>query len=108
MSSFTQAATVSNGVYTSQFNAYDKMELKITDNYGIEYNTDEVRRYNFALGTLFFPEDIVADPANGTVGTVTIDTDGTVHIDGNVSKFTLTAIIPNGTRVSSAVEVRKN
>jgi hypothetical protein len=52
MSSFTQAATVSNGVYTSQFNAYDKMELKITDNYGIEYNTDEVRRYNFALGTL--------------------------------------------------------
>lgn len=108
VSSFTQSATVSGGVYTSQFNAYDMMDLKITDNYGIEYKTDEVRRYNFALGTIFIPEDIVADPANGTVGTVTIDTDGTVHINGNVSKFTLTAIISNGSRVSSSVEISKN
>jgi hypothetical protein len=106
-SSFTHTMTVSGGVYGAQFNAFDKMELKTMDNYGIEYKADEARLYNFALGIMFIPEDIVGDSSTGSVGTVTIDIDGTVHVNGNVTGFTLTALTANGSRASSSVSINK-
>ncbi|NHN34430.1 S-layer homology domain-containing protein [Paenibacillus agricola] len=103
-------ATVSGSVYggSGQFNAFDAMDLTVTDNYGIKYEDEEVAQYNFALGVVFFAGDIAADPAGGAVGTVSLDLDGTVHINGNVSSFTLTALLMNGTRAYTAIEVVKN
>ncbi|MDF2961715.1 MAG: S-layer protein [Paenibacillus sp.] len=107
-SAFYQYVTVTGGVYAGQFNAYESMDLLVTDNFGIEYEQDEIQSYNFALGTVFIPEDIAGDPAKGSEGTVTIDNDGTVHINGNVTSFTLTAILPNNQRASADIKVLKN
>ncbi|MCU6795520.1 S-layer homology domain-containing protein [Paenibacillus sp. WQ 127069] len=107
-SSYTHTATVTGGVYYGLFNAYDKMDLKITDNYGIEYEQNEAQNYNFALNTFFNPEDIVGNPSNGSVGTVTVDTAGNVLVTGNVTRFTLVAILPNGNRAYTDVTVRSN
>jgi hypothetical protein len=106
--SINQNVTVTSGVYSGQFNPYVQMDLKVTDNYGIEYEKEEIESYNFALATTFITENIVGDSTQGAVGTVTIDQDGTVHIIGNVTKFELTAILPNGNRAFSGVTVHKN
>ncbi|NOU98046.1 hypothetical protein GC093_33175 [Paenibacillus sp. LMG 31456] len=106
-SSFSQYVTVTNGVYSAQFNAFEKMDMIITDNYGSEYEGAEISPYKDALGIALIPQDIVGDPNSGAVGTVIIDTDGTVHVSGNVTQFTLTAITTTGTRVSADVTVLK-
>lgn len=107
-SSYTHTATVTDGVYYGLFNAYDKMDLKITDNYGIEYEQNEAQSYNFALNAFFNPEDIVGNPSKGSVGTVTVDTAGNVLVTGNVTRFTLVAILPNGNRAYTDVSVLSN
>jgi hypothetical protein len=107
-SSFNQFMSVTSGVYSSQFNAYEQMDLKVTDNYGTEYEQNAIRQYNFALGIVFNPQDVVGDANAGAVGTVTVDLDGTVHITGNVTRFTLAAILFNGNRVYSDIIVIKN
>ncbi|MFD0694472.1 S-layer homology domain-containing protein [Paenibacillus sp. GCM10027628] len=93
--------TVTGGVYS--FDAYDKMDLSITDNYGITYEKDEIQSYNFALGMLFTTNNIKGDPSKGAVGTVSIDPDGTVHATGNVTSFELTGVLPNGQQATSYV-----
>ncbi|WP_248926030.1 S-layer homology domain-containing protein [Paenibacillus hamazuiensis] len=106
--SFNQyVTTVTGNVYAGAFNAFEKMDLKAVDNYGNEYEQDEIQSYNFALGLMFLPEDIIGDTGSEPVGTVTIDTDGTVRVVGNVTRFTLTATTPEGKRVSSDVYVYK-
>ncbi|WP_240420171.1 S-layer homology domain-containing protein [Paenibacillus periandrae] len=107
-STYTHTATVTGGVYYGQFNAYDTMDLKIIDNYGIEYEKNEAQSYNFALNTLFNLEGIVGNPSNGNVGTVTVDTAGNVLVTGNVTRFTLVAILPNGNRAYTDVIIRSN
>ncbi|PZE21999.1 S-layer homology domain-containing protein [Paenibacillus xerothermodurans] len=107
-SSIEHSLTVTGGVYSSHFNAYEKMDLKITDNYGIEYEVNEIQQYNFALGTMFYAEDITGDPDAGSAGTVTVEADGAVHIRGNVNKFTLTALIPNGDKAYASVDVTRD
>ncbi|TDF95748.1 S-layer homology domain-containing protein [Paenibacillus piri] len=105
--SLVQALSVTNGVYSGQFNAFDMLDMKVTDNYGNEYEQDEVQRYNFALATTFIVNDILGDSSNGTVGTVTIDSDGTVHTTGNVTRFTITAVMPGGKQAAADVRVVK-
>ncbi|WP_028552710.1 S-layer homology domain-containing protein [Paenibacillus sp. UNC451MF] len=105
--SITAYATVTNGVYSSQFNAFEEMDLKVTDNYGTEYEQNEIAKYNFALNTYFITEDISGDPANGPVGTVAIDKSGNVQITGNVTKFTLIFSSFNDKRAYADVTVRK-
>ncbi|MFH5184324.1 S-layer homology domain-containing protein [Paenibacillus sp. TAB 01] len=102
-----QYMTVNGSVYSGLFDAYQAMDLLITDNYGIEYEQDEIQGYNFALTTILTPEDIVGDPNNGPVGTVTIDTSGIVHVDGNVTGFTLVAKLPNGKRAATDIHMRQ-
>ncbi|MBP1155692.1 MULTISPECIES: S-layer homology domain-containing protein [unclassified Paenibacillus] len=102
-----QRMTVTNNVYSAAFNAYSAMNLKVGDNYGIEYQKDEVQKYNFALAVLIIPEHIVGDPDHGAVGTVTIDPDGTVHVTGNVTQFDLTAYLPNNKSVSTEVQLQR-
>lgn len=105
--SITAHSTVTNGVYSSQFNAYEKMDLKVTDNFGTEYEQDEIAYYNFALNTYFIAEDVTGDPQNGPVGTVTFDKAGNVQITGNVTNFTLTSVLFNDKRAYANVTVRK-
>ncbi|MFD0678028.1 MULTISPECIES: S-layer homology domain-containing protein [unclassified Paenibacillus] len=106
-SAFIQYVTVTNGVYSAQFNAFEKMDMIVTDNYGSEYEGAELSTYNTALGIVVIPQDIVGDPSSGAVGTVLIDPNGTVHVNGNVTKFTITAITSKGTQVSADVTVLK-
>ncbi|WP_179135921.1 S-layer homology domain-containing protein [Paenibacillus sp. 32352] len=105
--SITAYATVTNGVYSSQFNGYEKMDLKVTDNFGTEYEQDEIAYYNFALNTYFTAEDITGDPQNGPVGTVTFDKAGNVQITGNVTRFTLVSVLFNDKRAYADVTVVK-
>ncbi|SFL42884.1 S-layer homology domain-containing protein [Paenibacillus sp. 1_12] len=106
--SFTQNATVTNGVYSSLFNAYEQMDLKITDNYGNEYEQDEAQSYNFALNAFFNTEGVTGNPSNGNVGTVTVDMAGNVLVTGNVNRFTLIANLTNGNKAYADVVVRGN
>ncbi|NEW07954.1 S-layer homology domain-containing protein [Paenibacillus sp. SYP-B3998] len=99
--------SVTNGVYSGNFDAYTEMDLNITDNYGITYKKDEIRSYNFALGTVFLVNDIVGDPNKGAVGSAVVNRDGSVHVTGNVKSFELTAISPNGNKVSSYVTMHR-
>ncbi|OXM83802.1 S-layer homology domain-containing protein [Paenibacillus rigui] len=103
-----QYVSVSNNVYSGQFNAYEAMDMKVTDNFGIEYEQDEIQSYNFALNVFFNVEDIVGDSNSGSVGTVTVDNAGIVHISGNVTDFTLVAKLPNGKSAAADIHVRKN
>lgn len=100
-------ATVTDGVYTSDFNAYAAMNLKAYDNYGIKYDKEEAQGYNFALGIIFLPEHIVGDPANGPTGTVTVGSNGAVHVEGNVTQFDLTAKLTNGNSVTTEMYIRR-
>ncbi|UUZ83913.1 hypothetical protein LJK88_09160 [Paenibacillus sp. P26] len=81
--------------------------MKVTDNFGIIYEQDEIQGYNFALGTTFLVDDVTGDPKLGPTGTVTVGADGTVQITGNVTEFTLTAAVPTGKRATSIVEVHR-
>lgn len=103
---YYQRMTVSNNVYSADFNAYSAMNLKVYDNYGIKYQKDEVQKYNFALAVLILPQNIVGDPNNGAVGTVTVNPDGSVHVAGNVTQFDLTAYLPNNKSVTTEVQLR--
>jgi hypothetical protein len=105
---YNQYLTVTNGVYSGSFNAYTAMDLTIVDNYGIEYKKTEIQKYNFALASTLIAEDITSDSNNGPVGTVTIDSDGTVHVTGNVTGFQLTASLSNGEKAFTWINVIKN
>ncbi|TXK76106.1 hypothetical protein [Paenibacillus sp. N3.4] len=83
------------------------MDLAITDNYGITYKKDEIQSYNFALGTLFLINEVVGDPANGAVGTVSVNSAGIVKVTGNVKSFELTAATPGSEKVTSYVNVKQ-
>lgn len=102
-----QRMTVSNNVYSADFNAYTAMNLKVYDNYGIKYQKDEVQKYNFALAVVPIAENIVGNPNSGPVGTVTIDPDGTVHVVGNVTQFDLTAHLPNNKSATTEIQLRQ-
>ncbi|SDO72899.1 hypothetical protein SAMN04487897_12086 [Paenibacillus sp. yr247] len=70
--------TVTGGVYTADIDAYLDMDLSITDN-----------------------------AAEGPLGTVTVDTEGMVHVIGNVSSFELTAVTSTGQKVTSYVKLTR-
>ncbi|WP_249863236.1 S-layer homology domain-containing protein [Paenibacillus konkukensis] len=99
--------TVTNGVYSGSFNAYEKMDMKVTDNFGIEYKRGEVQSYNFALNVFFNPKDIVRGASDDGSGTVTVNSAGIVQITGDITSFLLTAALPNGKEASVYVTVRK-
>ncbi|WP_174349922.1 S-layer homology domain-containing protein [Paenibacillus sp. JMULE4] len=99
-----QRMTVSDNVYSAEFNAFTAMNLKVYDNYGIKYQKDEVQKYNFALAVVLIADHIVGDLDKGDTGTVTVDPDGTVHVVGNVTQFDITAHLPNNK--SATTEIR--
>lgn len=84
---------------SSQFDAFEVMGLVITDNYGIEYEKGEAKKYNFALAALYTVSDIEGG------GSVTVAQDGTVSISGSVTSFELGAVLPNGERATTYVSV---
>ncbi|KRE73851.1 S-layer homology domain-containing protein [Paenibacillus sp. Soil750] len=100
--SITEPMDVSDIVYKANFNAYTAMDLTATDNYGNKYEDLDIFNYNFALGTLFITKDVQGE-AGSTVGTVSVDPDGTVHVTGNITSFELTAVSASGVKVTSYV-----
>ncbi|MFC5450831.1 S-layer homology domain-containing protein [Paenibacillus aestuarii] len=105
--SFDRTMTVTGGVYSDIFDAFNEMKLKVTDNYGIEYENSEVEDYNFALGNVFTVTHISGDDAQGAVGTVTVDTNGIVRVSGNVKSFELNAVSPTGKTATSFVTMKR-
>ncbi|MFC0214788.1 S-layer homology domain-containing protein [Paenibacillus chartarius] len=89
---FTETATVVNGVYRSEFNAFTSMGLIVHDNYGNKFESIEAYDYNFAYLTFFYASNVVGDPAEGPVGTVDAFYGGNVRVIGNVTGFELRAI----------------
>ncbi|KRF04434.1 hypothetical protein ASG89_21545 [Paenibacillus sp. Soil766] len=106
--SFTKpmAMNVSDNVYYANFDAYTAMDLTATDSYGNTYEGLDIPKYNFALGTLFMTNDVQGE-AGSTVGSVSVDSDGTVHVTGNVTYFELTAVSASGVKATSYVTLTK-
>ncbi len=88
------------------FNAFTEMDLSITDNYGIKYKSDDIKGYNFALGTLFITNDIKGT-AGTPVGTVEVDAAGNVKVTDNVTSFELTAVTSTGEKATSFVTLNR-
>lgn len=96
-------------VTAGTFNAFKKMKLTITDNYGATYKNDDAtynegQQYNFALGVLFTVSNIRGN-SSSSVGSVTVDTAGNVTISGNVNSFDLKATSFGGKEAWTAVTV---
>ncbi|MGG2197685.1 S-layer homology domain-containing protein [Paenibacillus validus] len=66
-------------------NAYAIMDLKVIDNYGIEYTKEEIFNFRQFTNVLY----TVSDVHGG--GTVTVAGDGTITLNGNVTDFVLKA-----------------
>ncbi|MBA2942845.1 S-layer homology domain-containing protein [Paenibacillus sp. CGMCC 1.16610] len=105
--SIKKTMTVSNGVYTADINPYTEMDLTLTDNFGIEYEKNEIADYNFGLGTLIVAKAIKGDGVN-PVGTVTVGDNGLVHVEGNVVSFELSIVAPSGQQAVSYVTLKRN
>lgn len=84
---------------STQFDAYEAMGLTVTDNYGTKYEKGEIKKYNFALGTMF----TVTSVEGG--GSVSVSQDGTATLSGTVTSFELNAILFNGERATTYVTV---
>ncbi|MFC4303475.1 S-layer homology domain-containing protein [Cohnella boryungensis] len=80
------------------YNAYDLMDLKVVDNYGIEYKATNIDRYKKLLGVTYTVTNV-----KGT-GSVSLNS-GTnqVTINGTVTEFLLTAQAPNGKTTTTLV-----
>ena len=73
------------------FKAYELMDLKVVDNYGIEYKADNIQNYRKFIGVTYSITGVKGS------GTVTLDqTKDEITISGDVTEFTLTAVAPNG------------
>ncbi|MFC4599707.1 S-layer homology domain-containing protein [Cohnella hongkongensis] len=89
----THAAYVSSGV----FNAYGLMDLKVVDNYGVEYKTTNIAKYVELIG-------ITYSITNVKGGTVSLNAaNGQITVGAGVQEFVLTAHAPNGKTVSTLV-----
>ncbi|MDR6554245.1 S-layer homology domain-containing protein [Paenibacillus qinlingensis] len=105
--SITETMTVVGSVYTGNFNAYDAMDLTAIDSYDNKYEGTDVKDYKFALGTLFITNDIQGE-AGSAVGSVMVESDGTVKVTGNVTSFELTAVSASGVKATSYITLVKN
>lgn len=106
--SFTESMSmdVADSVYKADFDAYIAMDLTAVDSYGNTYENLDIRDYNFALGTQFTINDLQGE-AGSPVGSVTVDSNGIVHVTGNVTYFELTAVSPTGVKATSYVTLTK-
>lgn len=83
---------------STHFDAFEAMGLTVTDNYGTKYEKGEIKKYNFALGTMFTVTSVEG-------GSVSVSQDGTVTLTGAVTAFELNAILFNGERATTYVTV---
>ena len=80
------------------YDAYALMDLKVVDNYGIEYKTTNIDDYKSLLGITY---TITGVKGSGTVSLNS--TTNQITISGSVDEFTLTAVAPNGKTASTLV-----
>ncbi|MFC5451403.1 S-layer homology domain-containing protein [Paenibacillus aestuarii] len=81
-------------------NVFDKIDLKVTDNYGTEYDNMEAGEYNYLLGLTFAATNVKG-------GTVSIDQYGNVTASAGTVTFDLTTVAPNGKSVVTPISVTK-
>ncbi|WP_239615828.1 S-layer homology domain-containing protein [Cohnella mopanensis] len=85
-------------------NAFEAMEIKVTDNYGVAYEKATAASYNYLFGVTFSVSNVkLASGAEG--GTVTVDQNGVITVGGNAKYFELTAYTADGS-ASSYVTVK--
>ncbi len=90
--------------YSTTLNVYNDLDLKVTDQYGITLEKDDVRLYDKYAGVRFIVSDVTASA--DTNNTVTIDANGNVTVGSNVTAFVITAISRDGS-VSAVTEVTR-
>ncbi len=95
----THAAYVSAGVY----NAYGLMDLKVVDNYGVEYKAGNIKKYADLIGVTY---SVTGVKGGGTVNLDSVA--GTITFNGTVKEFILTAHAPNGKTASTLVHNGSN
>ncbi|AFC27723.1 endoglucanase [Paenibacillus mucilaginosus 3016] len=88
-------------------NAFNVMNLKITDNYGITYENEtggdqDASKYNYLFGTTFGVTNV---KSNGADNTVSVDQYGNLTIGANVTGFELTATTAAGLTTTTSVIV---
>ena len=79
-------------------NVFNKIDLKVTDNYGTEYDDMEAGEYNYLLGLTFAATNVKG-------GTVSIDQYGNVTTSSGTVTFDLTTVAPNGKSVVTPISV---
>ncbi|MFC3772165.1 hypothetical protein [Paenibacillus sp. GCM10012303] len=93
-----QTLTAANLDYTATNTnkkyAYNLFDLKVTDNYGIEYKTTNIYKYRNFIGVQYLASDVKGG------GSVSISQEGEITVSGTVTGFTLKAITSNGKSVS--------
>jgi len=83
---------------STTFDAYAAMDLKVVDNYGIEYKAGNIAKYNQLLGVTYSITNV-----KGT-GTVTLNpANNQITVSGSVDEFVLTANTANGKSASTLV-----
>ncbi|MFC0212922.1 S-layer homology domain-containing protein [Paenibacillus chartarius] len=85
--------------------APEVMDLKVVDNYGIEYKTTNINKYDLHLGVRYGVSDV--QTTDKAAGTVSISPDGTFTLSDNIESFVITATTANGKSATTAVIVKK-
>ncbi|MGG1556251.1 hypothetical protein ABE452_31215, partial [Paenibacillus ferrarius] len=80
-------------------NAWDTMDLVVTDNYGVEYEKQDAAHFNYLLGVSFSTSNVI--------GSVTVDADGTIHAAAGTT-FDLIATSATGKTAVTPVKVNAN
>ncbi|MCZ8522608.1 MULTISPECIES: S-layer homology domain-containing protein [Paenibacillus] len=92
---------------TAGKSAYEFMDLTLTDNYGTEYEDNEISEYNYLFGTTFSINNVkLVNPALTVAldNTVSIDpATGNVTIGSNVKSFEISANTAAGISASTGV-----
>lgn len=87
-------------VLPAALNAFSVMNVKVTDNYGITYETSDTKKYNYLFGVAFS----VKNPVGGEVS---IDKYGNITLTGNVTSFEVTATSATGFSASTSFVIKR-
>lgn len=77
-------------------NAFEAMNLKVTDNYGVAYEGTVAKEYNYLFGVTFSVSNVKLADGVTEGGTVKIDQNGDITVTGGAKYFELTAYTADG------------
>jgi hypothetical protein len=96
-------STLANAQLVANKNAFVLMNVKVTDNYGIEFAGATAQKYNYLFGVVFTVKNVDAGTAT-TNNTVTVDQYGNLNIGSSVVSFELVATSAAGFSATTFVK----